>query len=207
MNSKVSKHLKEILVGKLLGDAHLETQNNGKTYRFKFEHSEKQKEYIFWLYKRLEKFCGTSPRIKTGTRNGKTYKKYFFQTKSFPNFVFFGKQFYEDKKKVIPKRIIRKLLTPLSVAVWFMDDGSVKSGDTNGRLFNTQGFSKKEVSLLSETLNNKFNLHTYLRKQKEGYQIFVPAQDAVVFYNLIRSFVLPMFQYKLPKLKSDSKLD
>jgi len=30
---KLTKRQKEILVGKILGDGHLETQDNGKTYR------------------------------------------------------------------------------------------------------------------------------------------------------------------------------
>nr|NIQ06013.1 hypothetical protein [Candidatus Korarchaeota archaeon] len=35
----LSKRQREILVGLLLGDGHLETQNNGRTFRLKVEHS------------------------------------------------------------------------------------------------------------------------------------------------------------------------
>ena len=41
---KLSREQREILVGILLGDAHLETQNRGRTYRLKVEHSLKEKE-------------------------------------------------------------------------------------------------------------------------------------------------------------------
>lgn len=197
---KIDKILKEILVGKLLGDAHLETQNEGKTYRLKIEHSLKQKEYVDWLYEKLKDFCVSFPKIRTRYYNENIYYKYFFNTKSVANLVFLGKQFYQNKKKVVPK-IIRKLLTPLSVAVWFMDDGSIKSHETNGRIFNTQGFTKKEVQFLSKALNSKFGLHSYLRKQKDGWQIFIPAEDAYIFRQLIQEFVLPYFYYKLPKIR------
>jgi hypothetical protein len=53
---KLTKKQKSILVGKILGDGHLETQNKGKTYRLKVEHSIEQKEYVDWLYYELKKF-------------------------------------------------------------------------------------------------------------------------------------------------------
>jgi hypothetical protein len=194
---KITKHLKEILVGKLLGDAHLEL--NGKNYRFKFEHSIKQKEYVDWLYEKLKDFCKTPPKIRIRKYAGKTYYKYSFQTRSLPNFKFFGEQFYHENKKIIPKRILRKLLTPLSLAVWFMDDGSVKSSETRGRILNTQGFSEKEVFDLCTALNSKFGFHTKPRKQREGFQIFIPAGDANLLLKIISKLVLPYFYYKLPK--------
>ena len=46
-------YLKEMLVGKILGDGCLETQNNGATWRLKIEHSFKQKEYVDHQYSLL----------------------------------------------------------------------------------------------------------------------------------------------------------
>lgn len=194
---KITKHLKEILVGKLLGDAHLEL--NGKNYRFKIEHSLAQRDYVDWLFEKLKDFCSAPPQIRERKYAGKVYRKYYFQTRSLPNFKFFGKQFYREKKKIIPQRIIRKLLTPLSLAVWFMDDGSVKSRETRGRILNTQGFSKSEVLFLCEALNSKFDFHSKPRKQREGWQIFIPAADANRLLELIGKLVLPNFRYKLPQ--------
>ena len=47
---KLTESQKEVLIGILLGDATLETQNNGRTYRIKIEHSLKQKAYAEHLY-------------------------------------------------------------------------------------------------------------------------------------------------------------
>jgi len=49
-NLKLSSLQREIIVGLALGDGHLETLNEGKTYRLKVEHSLKQREYLDWLY-------------------------------------------------------------------------------------------------------------------------------------------------------------
>jgi len=50
-NLRLNKKQKDIIVGLLLGDGHLETQNSGKTFRLKIEHSINQKEYVDMLYK------------------------------------------------------------------------------------------------------------------------------------------------------------
>jgi len=40
----------EASIGLILGDASLQTQNNGKTYRIKFEWGDKNKAYINHVY-------------------------------------------------------------------------------------------------------------------------------------------------------------
>jgi len=47
---KITKMQKEVLIGIILGDAHLEKSLNGLSYRLKIEQSEKKKEYIEHLY-------------------------------------------------------------------------------------------------------------------------------------------------------------
>jgi hypothetical protein len=47
---KITKIQKEILIGLILGDAHLEKSLNGYSYRLKIEQSVKKKEYIFHLF-------------------------------------------------------------------------------------------------------------------------------------------------------------
>ena len=48
--NRLTVEQKQVLFGTLLGDAHLETQNNGRTYRVKFMQSDAHKAYIFHLY-------------------------------------------------------------------------------------------------------------------------------------------------------------
>ena len=118
---------RSIMVGTLLGDGHLETQNQGRTYRLKIEHSIKQKEYTDFFYQNFKSWANDAPKEKKKTVKGKPYTNYYFQTRSVGEFRFYGQIFYnENGKKVIPE-FIDKLLTPLAVAVWFMDDGSAKS--------------------------------------------------------------------------------
>ena len=79
---KLSKQQREITTGLMLGDGHLETQDDGRTYRLKVEHSVNQLDYVEWLYGQYV-HCG-------------------FRTYSIGSFRFHGKQFYKNKKKMIP---------------------------------------------------------------------------------------------------------
>ncbi len=196
---KLTSKQRQIIIGKLLGDGHLETSNDGKTYRLKIEHSFKQKEYVDWCYQEFKDWVLTKPQIKKQTFNGKAYEKYWFNTLSHSSFRFYAHQFYPQDKKVIPK-LIHKWLTPLSLAIWFMDDGSIKSKNHRARILNTQCFSVKEIRRLILILQTKFDLSCKLRKQKEGYQIMILAESANKFYNLIKEFIIPSMDYKLKGL-------
>jgi len=196
---KLTSKQRQIIIGKLLGDGHLETSNDGKTYRLKIEHSFKQKDYVDWCYQELKDWVLTKPQIKKQTFNGKAYEKYWFNTLSHSSFRFYAHQFCPQGKKVIPK-LIHRWLTPLSLAIWFMDDGSIKSKNHRARILNTQCFSVKEIRRLIQVLHTKFDLNCKIRKQKEGYQIMILAESVNKFYNLIKEFIIPSMDYKLKGL-------
>ena len=183
----------------MLGDGHLETQNNGKTYRLKVEHSIKQKEYVDWFYQEFKEWILTKPKKKRKIRNGKLSYNYWVNTLSSGSFRFYAHQFYEGKKKIIPK-LIHRWLTPLSLAVWFMDDGSIKSKHHRARIINTQGFEKREVLRLIKVLDEKFDLKCKLRKQKEGYQIMILAESADRFAGIVKDHLCSSMKYKIKGL-------
>jgi len=192
----LNKIQREILIGLILGDGHLETQNNGKTYRLKVEQSADKAEYVNWLYENFENFVLNKPKIKDKIRNKVETKNIWFSTLSHGSFRFYAQQFYAGGKKVIPK-IIEKLLTPLGLAVWFMDDGSIKSKFHKAKIINTQCFSKKEVLLMIKVLKNKFEISAKLRYQKDGYQIYILSKSADKFKEIIKPYIVDCMKYKL----------
>lgn len=192
----LSSRQQEILTGLLLGDGHLETQNDGKTYRLKVEQAFRKKEYVDWLFQEFKDFVRTDPKEKIKTRNGNQTKNVGFCTLSVGNFRFQGQQFYQGKKKVVPK-FIGKLLSPLALAVWFMDDGSQKSSLHRAKILNTQGFRKQEVELLIHVLEKNFNIQAKIRNQKDGYQIYIVAVSADRLKQVIKEHIVPCMQYKL----------
>ena len=77
---------RSIIVGTLLGDSHLETQNGGRTYRLKVEHAMAQRAYVDWLYDELKEFVRTPPQPKEQIieyrGEWRPYQKYWFNTLS-----------------------------------------------------------------------------------------------------------------------------
>lgn len=179
-----------------MGDGHLESRTKGKTYRLKIEHSISQKAYVDWQYQKLANLVGTPPRVKFKSRYGRESQNYEFSTLSSPSLRFFGQSFYQDGKRKVP-RIIKRLLTPLALAVWFMDDGSIKSNHHRALILNTQCFSESDLKKLQDALFEKFGIETVLRKQKEGKQIYILSQSVEKFIEIISPNLLPSMKYKL----------
>lgn len=184
--NKLSQRQRDILIGLLLGDGHLETQNNGRTYRLKIEHSMEQSDYVMWLYEEFRDFINQKPYTKI-RKNGQ--KSFGFSTLSIASFRFYGKSFYPKGKKIVPE-IMLKNLKPISVAVWFMDDGSRKSLKHKTYIIHTLGFDKKEISLLKKYLKINFNIETELHSQKDKYyRLYILSQSAKKFTEIVYPFV------------------
>lgn len=190
---KLSKAQRETLVGVLLGDAHLETQNRGRTYRIKFEYGVRQSEYANHLYELFREWVRTPPQ----TKRDRSHHSIWFQTVSHAAFRFYAQQFYSQERKSVPNNIHR-LLTARSIAYWFMDDGSIKSRESKGVIFNTQGFERNDVWRLMEALRAHFDFEVSERKQKEGWQIYVSGKSYEQFRKIVDPHVLSSMRYKIP---------
>lgn len=203
--SKISldKEQRDIIVGLMLGDGCLETQTNGRTYRLKIEQSLLHKEYVDWLYAKLNNLVLTSPKEKTKKIMNKIYKNYGFQTISSGNFRFFAQQFYDrnSKSKKIPKNI-RKLLNPLVLSIWFMDDGQIKSSKHRALLINCQCFSKKDLRLLQDALKNKFGTESILKKERIGSRIYLLSETIHKFLAIVKPYIIPSMEYKLGRINT-----
>lgn len=208
-NLKLNLLQKKILPGILLGDAHLSTQDNGKTYRLHFYQSEKHKHYVFHLYDIFKEWCLSEPKIIERTYNSGVYKgkkatMISFKTVSSGSFRFYAHVFThknsEKKLKLTKKlpKLIHRWLTPISLAYWYMDDGSIKDKKSKAVYLHTQGFSLNEVQLLCEVLQNKFNLLAKPVKKKDKYQIYISSKTYIILRNLIFPYLIPEMHYKFP---------
>lgn len=186
---------REIIVGLLLGDGHLETQN-GRTYRLKVEHGVAQKEYVDWLYREFHDWVRQSPRQRAKQSFSKEIVSYGFTTYSSGLFRFYAQQFYDDRKKVVPK-LIGRWLTSRAVAIWFMDDGSWKSNHHRTYIIHTLGYRKGELALLVREFMEKFGIKVGIHKQYNGLRLYVYSESAERFKKLVEPYVIPSMRYKL----------
>src|SRR6266704_2029341 len=84
---------REALVGLLLGDACLETQNRGRTYRLKIEQCARHDAYVSHLYLLFREWVLTppGPRFKRASNESVT-TNVAFQTVSHSAFRFYAQQ-------------------------------------------------------------------------------------------------------------------
>src|SRR3989344_9358550 len=195
---KLPEFQRQVLIGTLLGDGCLETQNRGKTYRLKIEHSMTQKDYVDWKYQVFKNFTLSEPRIHKRMSYGSVRENHCFSTVSHGSLRFYGQQFYKNGKKMMPK-IIYKMITPLALAVWFMDDGSIKSKQHRALVIHSQSFNKQDLLNIIEVLDKKYGIKLTLRKREDGsgYVLYLLSKTVSKFIDLVKEYVLPSMKYKL----------
>lgn len=192
----LSRRQRDVLVGTLLGDGCLEL--NGQNVRLKIDHSPIQKQLTDWIFGEFEEFCLKKPYTQSqyDVRTQKFYHHYRFSTVSNSIFNQFYRQFYPLKRKVVPNNIRNLLTNPLSLAVWYMDDGFCCL-DCNSLYLCTSTFTNQEQLLLIETLKMNFNLDARVHYAAGNARIYIPSSSAKTFCNLVKDFVLPDLSYKL----------
>ena len=186
-----------VLVGTVLGDAYI--QKTGKNNaRLRLEHGAVQKEYLNWKVKIFSNlFQNGSKYIER--ENPKSSKKYFYYRNQSNTDPVLGKWrdiFYPEGKKQIPE-MLSELLTPLALAVWYMDDGYYYARDKTSYLYLGR-VSRKEAELVRSGFAKKFNLNTTIYdKKRKGFAVYFPVKETVKLHSIVKSYILPQFSYKL----------
>ena len=192
----MTERQKQILDGMLLGDAHLERQRGALTARLKIEHSLNQAAYVAWKFNEWRDWVLTPPRERERrNRLGTTSMNIGFVTLSHIELEHYRRRYYRNRHKIVPADLF---LTPLSLAVWFMDDGSRKSSQCRGLYLNTQSFTSAEIAYLRSVILRDVGVETSVRQQPDGLQIYVPSPSVAEFSAFIAGEMLPSMMYKLP---------
>lgn len=112
----------------------------------------------------------------------------------------------DGKKRVTPRWLDE--LTPLSLAFWYMDDGSFQANKSQEgyALFHTNGFDKASVDALIGFLRDKYSLNASARFSK-GWYIALDTPSSERFFSLIFPYVPLSMQYKLhPKFRGHGSI-
>ena len=184
----LTEEQKSILVGTLLGDGTMRIKKNA---HLEINHAFSQKVLVDWIFSKFSSLVTTPPKWRKG--NGKR-EAYRFATQKLPILTPFYNLFYKSGRKVIPTNL---KLDALSLAVWFMDDGS----KTYSSIYlNTQQFNLDEQIRIIDILKNQFGIEATLNKDKIYYRIRIRSQSIKRFIKLVEPFVLKEFRYKLPSV-------
>jgi hypothetical protein len=207
---KLNSLQKQVLIGLLLGDGALQS-NGGTNYFFKFDQKEANQQYVSLVYLIFQQFVGTHPKLRL--KNGEPHS-WWFRTYRLSFLKFYHDQFYAlnahgNSVRIIPK-LLHRWITPISLAFWFMDDGSKV---TSGYVLHTQCFLLSEIKILQKILGNKFGLEisiqsdTKEKTKKKYYMLYISAKSVQKFNDLVKSYIIPCMQYKLHNLDQYVGLD
>lgn len=185
----------KILVGTLLGDGCLMSSRSGKAARLQIRHNYKFVDYVEWKFSYFNNWCLTKPRFDHCNNS------FVFKTVSHEQLMEVKKMFYGNQGKYIPEDINRLLTDPLSLAVWFMDDGSGDKRICRLKL-STYAFKEKGNLLLQKCLEKNFGLRTKIIRDSKGGYLYFPKEDAIQLCRLINPYVLTCMEYKLTKVKT-----
>jgi predicted transcriptional regulator len=96
--------------------------------------------------------------------------------------------------KIIPHNL---KLTPLTICIWYMDDGCAGQKDANLELC-TQGFTLDECQFLVERLKCDLGIQSNVKPRRDKFVIYVGRKSYFDFIDMIRPYVeWKCFQYKL----------
>lgn len=194
----LSPKQKEVLIGTLLGDGTLE--RNGRYVRLRVDHSIKQDAYVEWKYKVFHNLAigGMKYLSRLDGRKKKRYHHCKFDTISTPLLDGFHRKFYPSGQKRVLRNIIGIFKKPLSLAVWFMDDG-YKRNDCNALRISTDSFNFKEQKLLLECLKRNFKINAKLHRKGNFWNIYIPSSnsEAKNFCKIVKPYIIPEMEYKI----------
>lgn len=186
----------EVLFGSLLGDGHLEGYRT-KSYRYIVVQSTQKPLSIRWLAHVFQNYISAPLTLREyPTRNG-VGSTYRLTTRRHPDFLEIAHSFYDGSSKRVPQHLFQ-WITPRALAVWYMDDGSIKSRASKGVYFNTQCFPFSDVSALCDVLEERYDLLAWPRQDGKGYRIYVSGRCYEHLSTLIIPYLTADMIYKWP---------
>lgn len=179
------------MVGTLLGDGCL--AQHGRFHRLFVKHQLAQRSLAEFKRDAFSDFVRMQLHEFDQKLGERRYPCVQFATLTAPVFSEWHRRFYSGRRKVIP-RDIADLLTPLAMAVWFMDDGGA---DYAGLDIQTHNFESDETELLVVALAERFGLRATTRANKGRRIIYVPSAQVGSLRSVVEPYILPELRYKL----------
>jgi recombination protein RecA len=214
LNVYLSDQQWQVILGGLMGDGNLSepVARDGCSARFRMGHGAKQASYVDWKAGLL----GNIRQSRTVRANGAVHVDLtpLAELAELRSVVYWG-----DGKKHLSEEYI-KALTPLALAIWYMDDGgfTIRSKGLQQRTAHGSGRSEICVEAMSEASRER--LQNYLRDEhgcdvklitkgsKKVASLLFSTAGTRTFHELVAPYVHPSMEYKLlPDLRGQFRVN
>jgi len=193
----------EVLLGSLMGDGALSPTRSGHGARFRWGHGHKQANYASWK----RSLFGNIDVSESSNDSGAV----FCDMQPLPELADLRDAVYVAGKKVLSWDYLKRL-TPLSLALWYMDDGTftLRSKGLQERTRGGSGRSEICVEAMEATsrerllghLRDTWDLQAKLLTRGGKAVLQFPTAETAKFHELIAPYVHPSMDYKLlPRLR------
>ena len=188
----------EVLLGGLMGDGALSRSRTGHSARFRFGHGAKQADYCDW---KASLFANVGV-----SRSSNAKGAVFCDVRPLPELAGLREAVYIGNKKVFSEEYLKQL-TPLSVAIWYMDDGCFSLRAKGLQERTRDGSGRSEICIEAMEPTTRRRLVDYLAATwdlrptlvcRAGKAVLVFSKDeAAKLHALIAPYVHPSMEYKL----------
>ena len=193
----------EVLLGGLMGDGALSPTRSGHGARYRFGHSAREAEYADW---KASLFANVGGSRSTNGRGA-----VFHDLRPLPELSELRGAVHFGNKKVISYDYLKRL-TPLALAIWYMDGGTftLRSQGLQQRTEGGSGRSEICVEAMEETsrerlrdhLSDTWGISAKLLDRAGEAVLQFPAAETAKLHELIAPYVHPSMSYKLlPRLR------
>ena len=195
---KVTKETRDLVVYMALGDGYI-----NKAGYLSMRHCLKQEDYIWWKYNLLkDKLSVVEPYYVSN--NG--YGAYEFRTHNTRFIKLYRNVIYgRNGKKDIANRKLLNKLTPLGLAIWYMDDGGLsQKKDENGNIkandlmINTH-LSREDNQVIIDYFKEVWDINFTQVKNRGHYRLRCGTIEARKFIKIVLPYVsqVPSMAHKV----------
>jgi recombination protein RecA len=200
----------QVVLGSLMGDGNLSPNRRDRNgVRFRLGHGAKQAEYLEWKTALMGNIGHSVRENAKGAR--------FVDFTPLPELAELQRAVYlGDGKKFLSEEYL-KALTPLALAVWYMDDGSFTVRSKGVQQRTAGGSGRIEICVEAMSEGSRVRLRDYLRDTHgldvrlrlsgtAGKAVLVFSTAATAkFQELVARYMAPSMEYKLlPRFRGQS---
>ena len=188
----------QVILGGLMGDGALSPTKSGGGARFRLGHGAKQAVYADW---KASLFANIGSSRSTNGDGA-----VFHDMRALPELAELREAVYVGGKKVLSEDYLKQL-TPLSLAIWYMDDGTFALRAKGLQERTRDGSGRSDICIEAMEPTSRIRLLEHLRDtwgitpnliSRAGKAVLVfPKDETAKLHALIAPFVHPSMDYKL----------
>lgn len=195
MKTKITKESRNLLIGMLLGDGTISSNNV-----YKIARSSKQQDYLEWEIKQLNEAGIRNNGLKhyiSSCGYNKGTDVVYTQLNIIPFVKVLRRVFYKPVKNIANRKLLNRL-DAKGIAIWYMDDGHINiRKDKDGRPI---GFyikiatciPKTQLQIIIDYFKEVWDIHFYAfheGKKQDSYSLCCGTKEGLKFINIVKPYV------------------